>query len=289
MLQPPYDRNELERLFGVELAVLRDLFSPVLTDFAECRSMLRGKGFVADQPYEALLRYASDALGDDCRSELSGADPDQVCLADLVELYPNRMLQFLPAWPTGRARYWACLGRAMHKEKRSAHDEALKKTWAPFAAEANRYPDVPPPSDTREGIVESVLRESLTSVGFAGFPVSKSSVRKWHPRPGWVDAVAGVLRRDEVDILLLTETSRPRKYAVLPDFTSEPNEPDTAFDKIDVSLWAVPRRKIIELSSAALKVRQRLFYYYSDFCSFKGLRRIVDAHATAARIMLGKV
>jgi hypothetical protein len=134
-----------------------------------------------------------------------------------------------------------------------------------------------------------MLKESLAEAGFQTFPVSRTSVAKWHPRPSWVDAVVGAIMHDVLEVIMLVETPRPRKYIILPDYSSEPDECDTGFDKINVSLWALPKRSIPELGAAALKIRNSLLLYYWDFYSAKGLRRIIDAHVAQARIIMTKL
>ena len=281
---PPYPRDQLERMFAIELGALKRVLSPVLINFDACCAEFRRQGFTADEPYMALLRNAKEEVIRHCRGELAEEDPDQISLADFVELYPNRTMRSICGWPTPRARYLFCLGQGISKNDR---DLALEQRWAAFAIEANRYHDEPIPCDTRTSIVGTLLKESLANAGFTHFAVPNSSAKKWHPRPSWVDAMVGIARHDEIDIVILGETSRPRKYNILPDYSSEPAVEDPHFDKIEVSMWAIPKREIPELEFAALKVKQRFFYYYSDFYSLKGLRRIIDAHVCAAKIMLG--
>jgi hypothetical protein len=281
---PPYPGEQLERMFAIELDALKRVLSPVLMNFGACCAEFRRQGFTAEEPYWTLLRTAKEDVIQRCRGELAGEDPDQIGLADFVELYPNRTLQFLCGWPTPRVRYLDCLGRAISKNDR---DLALEQIWAAFATEANRYPDEPLPGETRASIVGTLLQESLANAGFSHFAVPSFSAKRWHPRPSWVDAMVGIARHDEIDIVILAETSRPRKYQILPDYSSEPAAEDPHFDKIEISLWAIPKRKIPEFHSAALKINQRFFYYYWRFYSLKGLRRIIDAHVCAAKNMLG--
>jgi hypothetical protein len=284
-LVPPYDRHELERVFAEELLTLSELLSPALERLDECQSLFRQQGFVADEVYNALRQRALSTVGKSCLSELAGANADKLSMADLVELYPDRMLQPMPGWPTPRARYRSCLSRAVSRQLKPDLEAALNAQWIAFVNEANLYPDIALPSHTRAAIVESFLKGSASNAGFVVFPVSRSSL-KWHPRPTWVDAAIGILRHAKLDLVLVAETSRPRKYELFPDISCEPIELDGMVDNIDLSLWAVPRREITELDFAAIKVRQVLLLYYRDFYSLKGLQRIIDAHVTAARLVL---
>ena len=287
-LVPPFERKQLERIFSPELLALKELLSPAIEDFAQCQSVFREKGFVAGEPYRALLQEESGGVGVECQSRLKGSDPNQASLADLVELYVDRMLQFLPEHPTPRTTYWDCLGNAVFKYRRSDLDNALAAAWAAFAAEANSYPETAFRGLTRESIVAAVLKDSLAKAGFDSFRVSKASLRKWHPRPTWVDAAVGALRHDMFDVVLTAETFRPRKYALLPNFACEPAKRDTTFDSIDISFWLVPNRKIIEFDSAVLCVKYPLFWHYRNFYSMKGLQRVVDAHVVSVNTLINR-
>lgn len=289
MLRPPYDRKELERVLAVELQVARALLTPVLEDLHQCEVELRERGFLADEPYRILFASAEERFRSDCHKQCDGGDPNRISLADLIELYPDRMLQPMHDFPTARSLYRGCIGDALWKKAKEELDLALKAQWAAFATEANRYPDMPLEDVARAAILEKILRESLTEAGFQIFPVSRKSVAKWHPHPSWVDAVVGAIILHELDVIMLIETSRPQKPSTIPHYSSEPNERDTSYDTIDVSLWAIPRRHVPELGTVALKIRNRLLLYYRDFYSAKGLRRIIDAHVAQASIIMTKL
>jgi hypothetical protein len=289
MLRPPYNRKELERALAVELQAARALLAPALEDLAQCQVDLRERGFLADEPYRILFDSAEERFRSDCLEQCEGGDPGRISLADLIELYPDRMLQPMHDFPTARSRYRACIGDALWKKAKDELDIALKERWLAFVAEANRYSDMLIQSITRAAILEKMLKESLAEAGFRTFTVSRKSVAKWHPRPSWVDAVAGAMTNDELEIIMLVETPRPLKYNVIPNYSSEPDERDTGFDKVNVSTWALPRRRIPEFGAAALKIRNSLLLYYWDFYSAKGLRRIIDAHVEQARITMIKL
>jgi hypothetical protein len=284
MLRPPYNRKELEHTLAVELQAVRALLAPALSDLRQCQVDLRARGFLADEPYRSLFDSSEKRFRSDCLEQCEGGDPDQISLEDLVELYPDRMLQPMHNYPTARSRYRACIGDALWKKAKDELDVALKARWTAFAAEANCYSDIPLKGAARGPLIEGMLIESLGEAGFHTFTVSKTSVAKWHPRPSWVDAVAGAMTHDDLDIIMLVETSRPLKYITIQNYLSEPDERGTGFDKISVSSWALPRRRIPELGAIALKIRNSLLLYYSDFYSPKGLRRIIDAHVAQARV-----
>jgi hypothetical protein len=288
MLEPPYNRDVLEAVFSAELAALGKLLAPVLSSFDECQAALRTRGFRADAPlYEGLFGSKEDHTRTSLNEHVARTPRfGRVDLPDLVELYPNRMLQFLSGWPTARATYLSKRGDAFRKDFPQEHNAALDARWKAFAAEANSYTAVPMPAGSRGDVVHQFLNESLHRAGFQIFPVSRGSMRKWHPRPSWVDTAVGIMRANGLDLLVVAETPRPRKYALFSDAVCEPHERGTHVDEIWLSLWAVPQRNIPELASAALKIRTALFLYYWDFFSGRGLRRIIDAHVAAASILL---
>lgn len=289
MLRPPYDRKELERVLNLELRAVRGLLAPVLENPDQCQVNLCEQGFLADDPYRILFASAEGRFHKDCLEQCKGGNPDRISLEDLVELYPNKMLQSMHEYPTARSCYRACIGDAIWKKAKDELDLVLSARWAAFATEANRCSDTRIKGATRKAIIETMLRESLAEAGFLALPVSIASVAKWHPHPSWVDAALVAMRLDDLDIIILTETSRPRKYVIIPDYSSEPDEHDTGFDTIQVSLWAIPRRNIAEFNAIAIKIRRSLLLYYWDFHSVKGLRRIIDAHVAQARITMTKL
>lgn len=289
MLRPPYDRKELERVLAVELQAVRSLLAPALKDLCRCQAALRERGFLADEPYRALFASAEERFRSDCLEQCEGGDPDRISLADLIELYPDRMQQPMHDFPTARSRYRACIGDALWKKAKDELDLALSARWAAFATEANRYSNISIEGAARGIVLEKMLKESLVEAGFQIFPVSKASAAKWHPRPSWIDAIVGAIMHDELEVIMLIETPRPLKYNGIPDYSSEPDEQDARFDKINVSSWALPRRRISEFGASALKIRNSLLLYYWDFYSAKGLRRIIDAHVAQARITMTKL
>jgi hypothetical protein len=265
------------------------LLAPALDDLERCQNELRNSSFLADDPYRALLLSAEPRFREECLKECRGGNPDQVSLADLIELCPNGMLQPLSNFPTARSLYRGRLGHVVWKQAEAELELALRARWAAFAAEANCYPDVAVGGATRGAIVDKMLKDSISKAGFQPTPVSGASIKKWHPRSSWVDAAVGLMRYDDLQFVIATETPRPRKFKIFPEDTFEPAERDVNFDKITVSVWALCLRNISEIGPAAIKLKNVLLYYYWDFYSPKGLRRILDAHVAQARILLGRV
>src|SRR5687767_9991015 len=93
MTKTRYNADALEHMFVVELDMLKYLLAHVIGDFNNCSRRFREKGFSADEPYNALLEASGqEEIGRHCLAQLGGQNPERVSLADLIELYPNRML-----------------------------------------------------------------------------------------------------------------------------------------------------------------------------------------------------
>lgn len=288
-LLPPYRPEHLAELFAPEIAAMHDLLQPVLSDFVGCQNRYWGLGFAAEQEFTTLVNEYRDAYARECRSKLRGADPDMLPFSRVVYPYPSRMRQLFPGgMEHPYALYHDCVHRTLAIVKPGLLDYAWNRRWSAFAEEANRYPDERMGFTTRAGIVERHFRESLGSQGYTCFPVPKSSLRRWYPRPTWIDACVGFLRTDTLTIALACETARPRKYWLLPDYSSESLQLDNLFDQVDLSLWALPNRQIPGLGGAALEITWNLSRAYARFYSLKGLRRIIDARVAEATIILRK-
>jgi hypothetical protein len=279
-------KSELSFILSSELHALSDLLSPVLQDIASCKSAFRAMGFCADVEFDSLLRQSHLGLGEECALEIEDVDPDRLELADIIEVYPNRMLQFIQGRPTPRVRYMSCLGRKVRERYGIAFFDALKSEQIVFANEANRLPEALYADFKRKSIIEKIFFESLVNTKFSSIPVMTKSAMAWHPLPTWIDAGVRIRQCDTFDIILLAETPRPLKFKKVSILRQEPNLRDTLFDQVEISCWAIPKRDISNLKSCAIKIKQTLFYYYRNFYSAKGLQRIVEARVAELTIML---
>jgi hypothetical protein len=260
------------------------LLTEPLEHFSAQRETFMRYGFGADARHEEYLISSLPCRA--CQSELGAGDYRKLELADLVRPYINRTIQFLPGWPTPRARYFYCLSRKIQQEHSDKFDALISTDWLNFAREANMRMFDEMDGITRSEIVDFCLQNSASKSGFSSYKVEKKSLQKWHRRPSWIDAAIGLSRGSGLDVMMTCETSRPKKHKFYPGYKDEPSEMSVNFDTIELALWVVPTRAYGEFESVAFEIRSPFTRNYRNFFSLRGLQHIIEAHIVSARLMI---